>query len=219
MFQGLWDFRIGSPYGSHLLCIDPPHPCVVVLSFTTMFESGFILSTYPLIFHLFNIISPRLFFSTSFLCFHAFSFCPVFINIPCWVVCRSSYWFSSWFPTILGLMTNPTTTIASYSLTICNSMTNMVACPTSDRVAGISNIPSHIASAVEGFVSKIITRITITIKTIYIPRNLVPSWDCFLSKSALRSGANSLMNSFKSSWSDVFCVLCRSLESNFSFKF
>jgi hypothetical protein len=67
-------------------------------------------------------------------------------------------------------MNNPTTTVASFSSTICKSMTNTVACPTYDRVAGISNIPYHMASAVQGFVSKIITGITITMKTISIPR-------------------------------------------------
>ena len=67
----------------------------------------------------------------------------------------------------------------------------------------MSNIPFHIASAVQGFVAKTITRITITIKTISILGNLVPSWNCLFPESALRNGANSLINSLMSS---VFCA-------------
>ena len=116
-------------------------------------------------------------------------------------------------------MTNPTTTVASYSMTRCNSMANTVACPTSNRVVWISNIPFHIAFTVQGFMAKVITRITITIKTISIPGNLVPSWNCLFFESALRSGANSLINSLMSSCSNVFYVLCKYLERNFSFRF
>ena len=155
MFQGLWDLRIGNSYGNHLLCTDLPHPCAIVLFFIPMFESFLYPWYLSSDFHSFNNISPRLSFSTFLLSIHPFSFnfCPDFINIPYWVVWRSSRWSSFWIPTILGPMTNPTTIVASYSLTVCSSMTNMVACPIPDRVAGISNIPSHITFLLQSFVA------------------------------------------------------------------
>ena len=152
--------------------------------------------------------------------FHHVSFIslPWFMGFPYWAVWGTSHGFPSWIPTILGLVTKPTATVTSHSVAICNNMANMVACPTSDYVVGISNTSSCIMLIVQSFVTKLTTRETVTIKKNFIPGLLNQPWRSPSSKFALTWRTNSLMSSlFYSSYG--FLSLYMFLRCSFTFTF
>ena len=138
---------------------------------------------------------------------------PIFIDLPCWWVWEASHEFPSWACAYLGFMANSTTSEAFQGVTVSNNMPNSVTCPTSNLVI----VSSTTSSTSHSLMIKVRTRKSVTIKSIFIPGTLVPSWSCLSFEEFALRWSDNFFKHFLSS--KFFVVMYKCMGSSFVFTF